>query len=149
MASFSGRMRLLRDGSSAMIAVRSSSENRANPLEFTPGAPPRIIPGRSESGGELVQRWLPGAHVVKAFNSIGHVHMVKPQFPGGPPDMFICGNEVKAKARVTELLNTFGWPAIDIGGIESSRYLESLAVIWLLEYFKTGSGNHTFKLLRK
>ena len=63
--------------------------------------------------------------------------------------MFICGNEVKAKARVTELLNTFGWPAIDIGGIESSRYLESLAVIWLLEYFKTGSGNHTFKLLRK
>jgi 8-hydroxy-5-deazaflavin:NADPH oxidoreductase len=120
-----------------------------NPLVFTPGAPPTLALGHTDSGGEQVQRWLPGSRVVKAFNVVGHAHMVKPSFPGGPPDMFICGNDAAAKRTVTELLKELGWPAIDFGGIEASRHLEPICILWVLYGVAAGSWNHAFKLLRK
>ena len=33
-------------------------------------------------------------------------------------------------------------------GIEASRYLEPLAMVWILHYFQIRSGNHAFKMLR-
>jgi hypothetical protein len=120
-----------------------------NPLDFSQGLPPRLVLGHGDSGGEQVQRWLPGARVVKAFNTVGNPHMVKPAFPGGPPDMFICGDDDGAKETVTQLLAELGWPAIDLGPIEASRHLEPLAMIWILHYVRTGSGLHAFKLLSK
>jgi predicted dinucleotide-binding enzyme len=120
-----------------------------NPLLFEPGKGPALAIGHTDSAGEQVQRWLPAAHVVKAFNIVGHAHMFKPDFPCGPPDMFICGNDGAAKQTVTEILEDFGWPTIDIGGIEGSRLLEPMCVLWVGYAFRTGSGNHAFKLLRK
>jgi hypothetical protein len=120
-----------------------------NPLVFRPGAPPALALGHTDSGGEQVQRWLPGARVVKAFNVVGHAHMVKPSFPGGPPDMFICGNDATAKRTVTGLLKELGWPAIDFGGIEASRHLEPICILWVLYGAAAGTWNHAFKLLRK
>jgi predicted dinucleotide-binding enzyme len=119
-----------------------------NPLDFS-SMPPKLAVSGDDSGGEQVQRWLPGARVVKAFNTVGNPHMFRPDFPGGPPDMFYCGNDAAAKQTVAKILNEFGWPSIDLGGIESSRYLEALAMIWIVVYFQTKSGNHAFKLLRK
>ena len=120
-----------------------------NPLVLAPGAPPALALGHTDSGGEQVQRWLPEARVVKAFNTVGNAHMVKPQFPGGPPDMFICGNDAAAKADVTNILTAFGWNTIDIGGIEGSRLLEPMCVLWVLYGIRTNTWNHAFKLLRK
>lgn len=119
-----------------------------NPLDFSGGGP-RLAVGHTSSGGEEVQRWIPKGRVVKAFNIIGHPHMVRPQFPGGPPDMFIGGNDAAAKETVTEILEAFGWSVVDLGGIETARYLEPLAMVWILHYVSTKSGNHAFKLLRK
>jgi 8-hydroxy-5-deazaflavin:NADPH oxidoreductase len=118
-----------------------------NPLDFSAGGIPSLAIGHTDSGGEHVQRWLPEAYVVKALNTVGHAHMVHPQFEGGPPDMFICGNQAKAKRTVTNILIAFGWSVIDLGGIEGARYLEPLAMIWILSSFKAQNGNHAFKLL--
>jgi 8-hydroxy-5-deazaflavin:NADPH oxidoreductase len=120
-----------------------------NPLVFTPGAPPALALGHTDSGGEQVQRWLPASHVVKAFNMVGNAHMVKPSFPGGPPDMFICGNDAAAKRTVTSLLTELGWPAFDLGGIEGARLLEPLCILWVLYGVRTGAWNHALKMLRK
>ena len=120
-----------------------------NPLVFTPGGGPSLALGHTDSGGEQVQRWLPKARVVKAFNIVGNAHMFKPEFPGGPPDMFIAGNDDGAKKTVTELLGSFGWPAIDVGGIEGSRLLEPLCILWVGIGVRTNSWGHAFKLLRK
>lgn len=120
-----------------------------NPLVIAPGAPPALVLGHTDSGGEQVQRWLPAARVVKAFNIVGSAHMVQPQFPGGPPDMFICGNDPAAKATVTELLKALGWPALDIGGIEGARLLEPLCILWVIYGVRTGGWNHAFKMLNK
>ena len=76
--------------------------------------------------------------------------MVHPDFRGGPPMMFICGNDEQAKKMVTEsILTPFGWETIDIGGIEGAELLEPLAMLWINYYFRTGTGDHAFKLLRK
>src|SRR6188472_211059 len=98
-----------------------------NPLDFTKGMPPSLALGHTDSAGETVQRLLPGSKVVKAFNIVGNPHMIHPDFPGGPPTMFICGNFKDAKdIIIEELLTPFGWDTIDIGGIEQSRLLNPL-----------------------
>jgi 8-hydroxy-5-deazaflavin:NADPH oxidoreductase len=120
-----------------------------NPLVFTPNAPPSLALGHTDSGGEQVQRWLPKARVVKAFNIVGHALMVNPKLPGGPPDMFICGNDEGAKRTVSDLCQKFGWPTLDIGGIEGARLLEPLCILWVLYGFKTGSWTHAYKILHR
>jgi len=120
-----------------------------NPLVFTPGAPPGLALGHTDSGGEQVQRWLPEARVVKCFNMVGHAHMVSPSFPGGPPDMFICGNDAAAKETVVKLLTQLGWPSTDLGGIEFARLLEPLCLLWVAYGVRTGGWNHALKMLRR
>ena len=121
-----------------------------NPLDFSKGMPPTLAVGHTDSAGETIQRMLPDSKVVKSFNIIGNPHMIHPDFPGGKPTMFICGNDEGAKKIVTQdILSKFGWETIDIGGIEGSRLLEPIALLWILHYIRTGSGNHAFKLLQK
>jgi 8-hydroxy-5-deazaflavin:NADPH oxidoreductase len=119
-----------------------------NPLVFTPNEPPSLALGHTDSGGEQVQRWLPKSRVVKCFNIVGHAHMVHPDFPGGPPDMFLCGNDAEAKKTVTGICQAFGWPVVDIGGIEGARLLEPICILWVLYGIRSKSWNHAFKLLR-
>jgi len=120
-----------------------------NPLDFSGGVPPKLAVSGADSAGERVQRWLPDARVVKAFNTVGNRHMDAPSFAGGPPDMFLCGNDASAKKTAAELIRSLGFGIVDSGGIESSRYLEAIAMVWILEFFATGSGDHAFKILRK
>jgi len=119
-----------------------------NPLDFSKGAPQLSI-GHTDSLGERVQRALNGAWVVKAFNTVGSPLMVNPRLPGGPPDMFICGDDDRAKSRVSEVCKDFGWGVIDIGGIQGSRYLEPMCMVWVLYGVRSNTWTHAYKLLRK
>ncbi|MGZ6081330.1 MAG: NADPH-dependent F420 reductase, partial [Myxococcaceae bacterium] len=65
-----------------------------NPLRPSPNGPPTLALGFDTSGGEKVQQWLPGAKVVKAYNTVGSPLMVDPSFQGGlKGDMFIAGDD--------------------------------------------------------
>lgn len=122
-----------------------------NPLDFSaPGKAPSLAVAGNDSAGEWVQRWLPQARVVKAFNIVGNPDMFRPSYPEGPPTMFIAGNDDAAKNEARQVLAAFGWPdVVDLGGIETSRYLEPLAMAWIVTYFRQGKGGHAFKLIRK
>ena len=121
-----------------------------NPLKFDGRGPPSLATGAHTSAGEELQKLLPKARVVKAFNTIGNTHFYRPTFPGGPPDMFICGNDAAAKATVTEILHEFGWPTVlDTGGIEGSRELEALCILWVKIAMALQSYDLGFKVLRK
>lgn len=119
-----------------------------NPLDFSSGAP-KLSVGHTDSLGEQVQRRLPDARVVKAFNTVGNALFFRPELPGGPPDMFLAGNDAEAKKLVAQVCEAFGWAAIDLGGIEASRYLEPMCLVWVLHGIRSGSWTHAFKLLRK
>lgn len=119
-----------------------------NPLDFS-STPPKLAIGHTDSAGETVQRLLPDARVVKAFNTVGNPLMLHPDFAGGRPTMFVCGNDDSAKDLVRDIAFSLGWETLDVGGIEGSRLLEPLAMLWVVHYFRTKNGNHAFKLLRK
>jgi NADPH-dependent F420 reductase len=118
-----------------------------NPLDFSQGAPPRLSVGHTDSLGEQVQRQLPSAKVVKAFNTVGNALMVHPQLPLAP-DMFLCGNDADAKKIVSQICEHFGWVPVDLGGIEAARYLEPMCMVWVIFGFRTNTWGHAFKLLR-
>ena len=120
-----------------------------NPLVFHPAGLPSLALGNNDSGGEQVQRWLPQSHVVKAFNVVGNAHMFHPDFPGGPPDLFYCGNDDAAKESVRGILEAFGWNPVDLGGIERARLLEPLAILWVAYMFRSGNPNHALKMLHR
>lgn len=118
-----------------------------NPLDFSSGLPGLFV-GHTDSLGERVQRAVPEALVVKAYNTVGNAQMVDPHLAGGPPTMFIGGNSDEAKAAVTSLLEATGWDVVDLGGIEVSRYLEPMCIAWVLHGVRTGAWDHAFRLLR-
>lgn len=119
-----------------------------NPLDFSAGFPPKLGITGEDSLGERVQRALPGARVVKAFNIIGNTYFVDPSFSGGAPTMLIAGNDADAKQTVAQVLADFGWPEpIDLGGIESSRELEAMCIAWVKIGAARDAWDHGFAVL--
>jgi 8-hydroxy-5-deazaflavin:NADPH oxidoreductase len=120
----------------------------SDPLDFSSGRPGLFV-GTTDSLGERIQRLLPRANVVKGLNTVVAEVMVDPSLTGGEPDMFIAGDSDQAKATVTALLAEFGWPVIDMGGIESARWLEALSLAWVVYSHRTGKTHHAFELVGK
>jgi predicted dinucleotide-binding enzyme len=119
-----------------------------NPLDFSGGFPPKLPISGEDSLGERIQRALPDAKVVKAFNTIGNPYFVDPSFPDGQPTMLIAGDDDSAKRTVGDLLADFGWPEpVDIGGIDGARELEAICIAWVKIGGKRGAWDHGFKLL--
>jgi predicted dinucleotide-binding enzyme len=119
-----------------------------NPLDFSAGFPPKLSVSGEDSLGERVQRALPAAKVVKAFNVIGSPYFVDPDFSEGKPTMLIAGDDEDAKRTVRDVLADFGWlDTIDIGGIEGSRELEAICIAWVKIGGARGAWDHGFKVL--
>ena len=104
--------------------------------------------GPNESLMERLQRLAPKAKFVKAFSCVGAALMVNPQLKGGPPTMFVCGDDAGAKEKVRGILTQFGWETEDVGGVEAARAIEPLCVLWCLPGFLRDQWSHAFKLLR-
>ena len=119
-----------------------------NPLDFSGGFPPKLSITGEDALGERVQRALPDAKVVKAFNTIGNPYFVHPTFSEGQPTMLIAGDDDGAKRTVGDVLADFGWSdTVDIGGIEGSRELEAICIAWVKIGGARGAFDHGFKLL--
>ncbi|HZV75900.1 MAG TPA: NAD(P)-binding domain-containing protein [Conexibacter sp.] len=121
-----------------------------NPLDHS-GSAPAMTVGHTDSGGEIVQRAIPDARVVKAFNTVNNELMVDPRL-GSPParqPMFIAGDDADAKTTVTSVLADFGWDAFDVGGIEQSRQLESLCLLWVAVGRARGAWDHAFTFVAR
>jgi len=119
-----------------------------NPLDFSAGFPPKLAISGEDSLGERVQRALPDAKVVKAFNTIGSAYFIDPSFTEGSPTMLIAGDDGPAKELVSDVLTDFGWAEpVDLGGIEGSRELEAICIAWVKIGGQRGAWDHGFKLL--
>lgn len=104
-----------------------------NPLDFGKGGygsgPPGLFVGTTDSLGERLQRKVPQAHVVKAWNTVSNTVMLNP--PKGAR-LFIAGDDAAAKKKVEELAKAHGWAGVlDTGGIDGARWLEATVPLWV------------------
>ena len=122
-----------------------------NPMDFSLGMPPFLTHGTSDSGGEQVQRWLPGAKVVKAFNMVNASDMFLPDYTSGTPDMFVCSDDPNARAQVVQICKDFGWKRVtDLGELKGARHTEALANLWVyLAILREDGWHQAFSLLVK
>jgi 8-hydroxy-5-deazaflavin:NADPH oxidoreductase len=122
----------------------------ANPLDFSRGMPPTLSVCNTESLGEQIQRAFPTAHVVKSLNTVNVNVMVDPSSIPGVHDMFVSGNDAKAKAQVIDLLKTgFGWKeVIDLGDITGARAQEMYLALWVRLFMKFQTPNVNIRVVR-
>jgi 8-hydroxy-5-deazaflavin:NADPH oxidoreductase len=121
----------------------------ANELDFSQGMPPKSLAADTTSLGEKIQAAFPNTKVVKTLNTMNCAVMVNPQqLSDGNHTVFVSGNDADAKAKVTALLQSFGWTHIfDLGDITSARGTEMMMPIWLRAFGKLGNVPYNFKLV--
>jgi len=81
------------------------------------------------SSAEELQRQLPDASVIKAFNTNFASRHGNPTEGGAPLDAFIAGDDAKAKAKVGEFASSLGYRVIDAGELRMARSLEEMAFL--------------------
>ena len=104
----------------------------------------------SSSAAEKISNLAKSAKVVKAFNMIGAKTLNNLIFDSQRADVFICGDDSKAKKIVQELAIDIGFDVVDVGPLVNARMLEYLALLWIELAFRQQLGpNIAFKLLRR
>ena len=81
------------------------------------------------SSAEDLQRQLPDASVIKAFNTTFASRHSNPTEGEAPLDAFIAGDDAEAKAKVGELASSLGYRVIDAGSLRMARSLEEMAFL--------------------
>lgn len=99
--------------------------------------------GHTTSAGEEIARALPGAHVVKAFNTVfAQVLDAGADFGNGHVvPVYFAGDDSQAKAAVKALIDSLGFAAVDAGALKNARYLEAVAGFNI--YLGYGAGRGT------
>ncbi|OGZ41343.1 MAG: NADP oxidoreductase [Candidatus Ryanbacteria bacterium RIFCSPHIGHO2_02_FULL_45_43] len=123
----------------------------ANPLDFSQGMPPFLSVCNTDSLGEQIQKALPDTKVVKTFNTLNAYLQVNPaQLAKADHDLFICGNDADAKAKVAEIAKSYGWKnIIDLGDITTARGTEMLLPIWLRLWGALKTPLFNFKIVKE
>ena len=100
-----------------------------NPLTFdASGLVELPVP---HSGAEQLQAWLPGATVVKAFNTLNYNVMKNPSVAGGLVSIPLATDSADARKRVASLVRELGLEPFDAGRLANSRYLEGMALLYV------------------
>jgi len=99
--------------------------------------------GHSTSAAEEIAKAVPGATIVKAFNTVfAQVLAEGANFgKGNVVPAYFAGDDTAAKATVSVLIETTGFKAVDAGPLKNARYLEAVAGLNI--YFGYGAGKGT------
>jgi 8-hydroxy-5-deazaflavin:NADPH oxidoreductase len=121
----------------------------ANPLQVHDNALPTLTVSNTDSLAEQIQRAFPQTQVVKTLNTMFCGVMVNPSLVPGESDVFVSGNDGGAKARVIDMLKSFGWKEpIDLGDVTTARGTEQLLPMWLRLWGKLGKAEFNFRIVR-
>ena len=91
----------------------------------------RLSHGADTSNAEIIQDIAPDAHVVKAFNTLNWKTMIDPASSGGPVSIPLAGNNKSAKETVAAMVAGMDLEPIDVGGVESARWVEGMLILWI------------------
>ena len=96
--------------------------------------------GFSTSGAEELQKKMPDARVVKAFNTVFAQHMDKGTVLGQQLTLFAASDDQQARSTVLELGQAIGFDAVDAGPLTSARQLEALGYFNIQLGYVLGNG---------
>jgi 8-hydroxy-5-deazaflavin:NADPH oxidoreductase len=86
-------------------------------------------PARSTT--EDLAELLPGARLVKAFNTIGYENFTTAHARRVPAVMFVAGDDPEAKQVALTLATEIGFQAEDAGPLAYAKVLEGMVRVWL------------------
>lgn len=98
-----------------------------------------------------VQSWAPGAHVVKAFNTVFFQILASDWLPGDGtrPAVFMVGDSAGAKQRAALLVADVGFEPVDAGTLAQAGLINSLAQFIIHLGYTQGVGPQVaYSLLR-
>ena len=105
--------------------------------------------GFTTSGADELQKKLPQARVVKAFNTQFAQHMDSGRLGDQRLTAFVAGDDAAAKSDVIELATAIGFEAVDAGPLANARLLEPLGYLNIQLGYVLGLGTQIgLKLVR-
>ena len=114
-----------RDQGAALSGV--TVVDTCNPVDFSTFDSLLTSPGMSAA--EEIAAASPGASVVKAFNTTFAAALVAGRVGGLPLDVFIAGDDERAKAQVAALARDGGMRPVDTGPLRRARELEAFQLL--------------------
>ncbi|MFD8095444.1 NADPH-dependent F420 reductase [Streptomyces malaysiensis] len=90
-----------------------------------------LVTPEGSSGAQEIAKAAPGAHVVKAFNTLFSDVLAAGTADGRPLDVFIAGDDAQAKARVSTFIESLGLRPMDTGQLPMARALENAGLLEL------------------
>lgn len=103
--------------------------------------------GSPTLAAELAEN-APGAHVVKAFNTVFAALYDDIAGAPGRPDLLFCGDDDRAKEIVATLIRDAGFEPVDAGGLDSAAELEDFARAVIRLCYQRGMGPFVYRLRR-
>ncbi len=105
--------------------------------------------GFSTSAAEELQKKLPKARVVKAFNTVFAANQSTGRISDERLTLFVAGDDAKAKQTVMQLGMDIGFDPVDAGPLKSARYLEPMAMLLINLGYGLGMGTKIgYKLVK-
>jgi len=95
----------------------------------------KLTVGHTSSGAEELAKIAYGGTIVKAFNMPGwekFANSAYPEYNGLKPIMYVCGDDNAANQQVCQLAEDVGFEGYNWGNLEGARYLEPMAMVWIL-----------------
>ena len=96
--------------------------------------------GFTSSAAEELQKMLPKARVVKAFNTVFAKNQSTGKIGNEQLTLFVAGDDIEAKQTIMQLGSEIGFDPVDAGPLKSARYLEPMAVLLMNLAFVQGMG---------
>ena len=105
--------------------------------------------GFTTSAAEKIQKMLPKAHVVKAFNTVFAQNQGTGKIGGEQLTLFVVGDDSEAKQTVMQLGADIGFEPVDGGPLKAARYLEPMGIFMISLGYVLGMGTGIgFKLVK-
>ena len=129
---------------SAVEALRSAGDTTgktvvdiSNPLNAEMSG---LTVGFTSSAAEEIQKAVPGARIVKAFNTV-FAQIVGAEARGGTKvQVLYASDDEGAKLTVRELVESAGFEPVDAGPLANARYLEPLGMLNIYLGYVAGRG---------
>lgn len=109
-----------------------------NPLTWKEG--PVWDPPAEGSLAQAIAKAVPGARVIKAFNTFGAEFHADPNHAGPPAQVFFASDDDGAKKTLVDVATKGGWRPVDAGPLRNAGVLENFAMLWIHLALAAGHG---------